>query len=109
MRQRSRWQRFLDRFRRSAIRPEMPADCILVLSVTDGRVHGWQTPDSYLEKGITHYRGTNYVFLTQKVIDCDIPPHSLDVDKEHREDRECESCGEEYEIRDGEKHCPCRE
>lgn len=89
------WQSIKYSMKPYAPTPPCPDNCITVLAVTDGRVHGWQTPKSYRDNGIRYFRGTHYVFITQDTIDCFIPPHSEEVDEQIREEREWKEMQEE--------------
>lgn len=71
-----------------ATKPPVPENCILVLLVTDGIVHGWHRPDSFAEQDNQWKSGTTFVFLTQKTIDTYIPSHSEEVDEQHNCERE---------------------
>ena len=54
--------------------PVPPPDCLVVLTVFQNRITGWTKPDFVTE--VTFKRGVSFVFLTQHMIDCFIPPHT---------------------------------
>jgi hypothetical protein len=72
-----------------AKKPTPPADTILVMTVdSQGKLCGWNTPDSFVRDGNKWAVGTTFVCLSQADIDNYIPPHSEEDDKRHQEDRE---------------------
>lgn len=61
-------------FKRYVKPPVPPPDCLVVLTVFQNRITGWNAPD-YIHE-VKFRRGVSFVCLTQKMIDQFIPPHS---------------------------------
>lgn len=72
---------------KNAIKPPVPDNCLVVLTIVDGRITGFTNPD-YFKKDDCQWRvGCSFLCLTQEMIDKYISGHSESVDEEHSSER----------------------
>lgn len=89
------WRWFQRRFIWVRAPKHIPKDTIVVLTVYNNRITGWQTPDSARERTTYYKRGARFVCLSQDDVDQFIPVPSRSIiegemERYEYEDREAE-------------------